>query len=182
MGSASGTDAGGIALIEGLVRTIPDFPKPGIQFRDISPLLASAVGMRTAARMLADPWREAGVTHVLGIEARGFLFAAAVASELEAGVVMVRKPGKLPGETIRVEYDLEYGSDVIEMHADAIGTGDRVVIIDDVLATGGTLRATMDLVGLTGATLAGAGVLIELDGLDGRARVGGAPLEALLTL
>ncbi|MFC1544339.1 adenine phosphoribosyltransferase [Gemmatimonadota bacterium] len=182
MSSASGSDnASGIDL-GAFIRTIPDFPKAGIQFKDISPLLASPAAFREAGRALAEPWRGQEVTRVVGIEARGFLFAVAVGHELEAGVVMARKPGKLPGEITRVEYELEYGSDVIEIQKDAVGTDDRVVIVDDVLATGGTLGAAVRLVRASGADLRGVSVLIELEELNGRRKVEDVSLHAILRL
>jgi adenine phosphoribosyltransferase len=180
--SASGSDrASGIDL-ETFIRTVPDFPEPGIQFRDIAPLLASPEAFREAGRALAEPWRGREVTRVAGIESRGFLFAAAVGQELEAGVVMVRKPGKLPGETTGVEYDLEYGTDTIEIQSTALGVGDRVVIVDDVLATGGTLEAATRLIAGTGAELVGVSVLIELADLGGGRKLADLPLHVVMRL
>jgi adenine phosphoribosyltransferase len=180
--SASGTDSSARIDLGTFIRTIPDFPKPGIRFKDISPLLASPAAFREAGRALAEPWRAQEVTRVVGIEARGFLFAAAVGQELEAGVVMARKPGKLPGELTRVEYELEYGSDVIEIQKDAVGAEDRVVIVDVVLATGGTLAAAVRLVRLSGADLRGVSVLIELEELKGRLKLEDVQLQAILKL
>jgi adenine phosphoribosyltransferase len=164
------------------IRNIPDFPKKGIQFKDISPLLASVEAFREAMHRMADPFRQSDVTRVAGIESRGFLFAAGVALELDAGLVMIRKPGKLPAATLQASYELEYGQDVIEVQRDAINDVDRVVLVDDLLATGGTLEAAIDLVGKTGAELVGISVLIELEGLGGRQRLGGASYFTQLVL
>jgi adenine phosphoribosyltransferase len=163
-----------------LIRDVPDFPKPGILFRDITPLLASPTGFTQAILAMLAPWRDAGVTHVVGTESRGFIFAAPMALALSASFVPVRKPGKLPHTVHRESYDLEYGSDALEMHADALDASARVVIVDDVLATGGTARATRRLVERTGAVLAGCAFLIELDALDGRSLLPGARVESIL--
>ena len=152
------------------IRTIPDFPKPGIRFRDITPLLASGAAFRHVIGLLAD--RYAGkVDKVIGIEARGFLFGAPVAHALGAGFVPVRKPGKLPGEAIGHDYQLEYGSSRVELHADGIAKGERVVVIDDVLATGGTARAALALADCVGAKVVECAFVIELADLPGRARL-----------
>lgn len=165
------------------IRNVPDFPVPGIQFKDISPLLADPAAFREAVRRLAEPFQGQGITRVAGIEARGFILAAGVALELGAGLVMMRKPGKLPSTTVSVTYALEYGHDAVEVHRDAIGPGDRVLLVDDLLATGGTLRAGMNLVGELGAELAGIGLLIELAELPGRAAVGDeVPCHVVLSL
>ncbi|WP_449466594.1 adenine phosphoribosyltransferase [Stenotrophomonas humi] len=163
------------------IRDVNDFPKPGILFKDITPLLADADGLRAAIKAMAAPWRDAGVQAVLGVEARGFILGAALALELGAGFVPVRKPGKLPGVTLKQEYALEYGSDRIEVCADAIAPGTRVVLVDDVLATGGTLAAALLLAGQLQAEVLGAAVLVELDGLGGRTRLpADVPLQATL--
>ena len=163
------------------IRDVNDFPKPGILFKDITPLLADADGLRAAIEAMAAPWRDAGVQAVLGVEARGFILGAALALELDAGFVPVRKPGKLPGVTLKQEYALEYGSDRIEVCAGAIAPGTRVVLVDDVLATGGTLAAALLLAGQLQANVLGAAVLVELDGLGGRARLpADVPLQATL--
>ncbi|KRG65987.1 adenine phosphoribosyltransferase [Stenotrophomonas humi] len=163
------------------IRDVNDFPKPGILFKDITPLLADADGLRAAIKAMAAPWRDAGVQAVLGVEARGFILGAALALELDAGFVPVRKPGKLPGLTLKQEYALEYGSDRIEVCAGAIAPGTRVVLVDDVLATGGTLAAALLLAGQLQAEVLGAAVLVELDGLGGRARLpASVPLQATL--
>ncbi|WP_442681758.1 adenine phosphoribosyltransferase [Stenotrophomonas sp. JC08] len=163
------------------IRDVADFPKPGILFKDITPLLADAHGFRAAIHAMAEPWREAGVQAVLGVEARGFILGAALALELGVGFVPVRKPGKLPGATLTQEYALEYGSDRIEVCATAIAPDTRVLLVDDVLATGGTLAATLQLAGQLQAKVCGAAVLVELEGLGGRERwPDGVPLQATL--
>ena len=165
------------------VRDVADFPKPGIVFKDIMPLLSDAGGFAAAVDSLAAPWRDAGVQAVVAVEARGFILGAPLAQALGAGFVPVRKPGKLPGRTLRRSYALEYGEDAMEIQADALPRGTRVLLVDDVLATGGTLAAARGLTELLGAELAGAGVLIELGALGGRARWHGAePLHAAWTL
>ena len=170
------------ALIERWVRPIPDWPVPGVTFRDITPLLAQPEAFASVIDALAAVGKELGpVDAVLGIEARGFIVGAPVALELGAGFVPVRKAGKLPAETLSVSYALEYGEAVVEMHADAVQPGDRVLVVDDVLATGGTLEAATALVGQAGATVAGHVVAIELPALGGRARVGDVPLHSLAT-
>ena len=152
------------------LRDIADFPKPGILFKDIMPLLAHSEDFRGAITAMADRWRDQKLDAVIGIESRGFILGAAMALELGVGFVPVRKPGKLPGQVLREEYTLEYRSDCIEVHADALPACARVAIIDDVLATGGTLVAALSLVHRLGVDVVGAGVLVELDGLGGRAR------------
>jgi adenine phosphoribosyltransferase len=161
------------------VRDVPDFPKPGIVFKDITPMLADAGAFAGAIESLSAPWRETPIDAVVAIEARGFIFGAPLARALGVGFVPVRKPGKLPGRTVSQRYALEYGHDALELHADALPPGARVLLIDDVLATGGTLDAARLLVERLHATIAGAGVLIELAALGGRARWNGtAPLHA----
>lgn len=163
------------------IRDVPDFPKPGIVFKDITPLLADAVAFKACVTALAEPYRGAAIDAVCGIEARGFIFAAALASELGAGFVPIRKPGKLPAVTIGIGYALEYASDRLEMHRDALRPGARVVLADDVIATGGTLFASRELIGQLGAELIGASVVIELGFLEARARWPAAlPLHALI--
>lgn len=161
------------AQLESFIRNVPDFPKPGIQFKDITPMLRSGDALRAACAALAEPFRDQGVTIVAGIESRGFIFGSIVAQNLGAGFVPIRKPGKLPWTTRRHEYILEYGSDALEIHDDALSPDDRVVVIDDVLATGGTLAAATHLVRGFEATLAGAAVVIELAFLGGREKLGG---------
>ena len=166
--------------IKSRIRTIPDHPKPGIQFRDITTLLLDPVGFRIAVEGLAQPFRGTKVDKVAGIEARGFILGGAVAMELGAGFVPVRKSGKLPHETIGKEYELEYGTDRIEVHSDAVGPGDRVLIVDDVLATGGTGAAAVKLVEALGADVIGFSVLVELAFLGGRARLEDTDVHAVV--
>jgi adenine phosphoribosyltransferase len=164
-----------------LIRAVPDFPAPGVVFRDVTPLLADAAAFARCIEALAAPWREHGVQAVCGIESRGFIFGAALAQALGAGFVPLRKPGKLPPPVAAVDYRLEYGSDRLEVREDALRPGERALIVDDVLATGGTLAAAAALVRRLGADLLGAGVVIELPALGGRARwTAPAPLHALL--
>jgi len=168
------------ALLRSRVRDVPDFPKPGILFRDLTPLMGDGVAMREAIDLLA----EAAVRHrpelVVAIESRGFIFGAPVAASLGVGFVPVRKPGKLPHKTRRREYDLEYGTDALEMHADAVVHGARVVVVDDLLATGGTAAATVELVREIGGHVVGAAFVVELELLRGRDRLAGVPIDALL--
>lgn len=170
-----------IELLSAHVRDVPDFPKPGILFKDITPLLRSPEAFEEACSLLSDPFRSEGVTAVAGIESRGFIFGAVVARNLGAGFIPIRKPGKLPWTRRRHEYVLEYGSDALEIHDDALTKDDRVVVIDDVLATGGTIAAAMHLVRGFEATLAGAATLIELELLAGRQKLpDGVPFHSLL--
>jgi adenine phosphoribosyltransferase len=153
------------------LRAIPDYPKLGILFQDITPVLRDAELLRAVIDHMCQPFRHAGVTHVLGIEARGFILGGAAATELGAGFAPARKPGKLPWERASQSYDLEYGSDSLEAHRDAVRSGDRVLVIDDVLATGGTARAAGQLVRGLGAELVGWSFLIEIEALKGRERL-----------
>ena len=162
------------------IRPIPDFPKPGILFRDITPLLADAGAFAAAIAVLAEPWRAERLTAIAAVEARGFLFAGPLAVELGLGVVPVRKPGKLPADTIAHEYDLEYGRDRLEMHKDVLPAGGRVLVVDDVLATGGTAAACMRLVEAAGGTVAGAAFLVEIEPLGGRGRLAPHRVESVL--
>jgi adenine phosphoribosyltransferase len=162
------------------IRDVPDFPKPGIVFKDITPLLLDPVAFRRAVELMTAPFRGARISRVVSIESRGFLLGAPVALGLDAGLVPMRKPGKLPAERGRVEYALEYGTDALEMHTDAVAGEDRVLIVDDVLATGGTAAAAARLVRTHGAEVVGFTFLIELDFLKGRARLQGERIEALL--
>ncbi|MDZ3824146.1 MAG: adenine phosphoribosyltransferase [Pseudoxanthomonas sp.] len=167
--------------LDRLIRDVPDFPKTGIVFKDITPLLADAAGLRAAVEAMAAPWLGAGIDAVAGIESRGFILGAPLALRLGTGFVPIRKPGKLPGATVGEDYGLEYGHDRVEIHVDALPAGRRVLIVDDVLATGGTLAAARALVEKLHCEVAGAGVLLELAGLDGRARWRqGAPLRTVL--
>ena len=156
------------APLRRLIRDIPNFPKPGILFRDITPLLADPSGLALSVELMANPFRGKNIDLVVGAESRGFIFGTAVACCLSAGFVIVRKPGKLPHQRISKSYDLEYGKDTLEMHADAIVKGQRVLIVDDLLATGGTMQACCELVKELGGEIAGIAVMIELSGLRGR--------------
>jgi len=162
------------------IRHVPDFPKAGILFYDITTLLRDADGFRTAIDAVAAPFAASRVDVVVGIESRGFIFGAAVADRIGAGFAPVRKPGKLPSRTVRASYSLEYGSDALEMHDDAIARGQRVLIVDDLLATGGTARATADLVKQLGGDLQGLAFLIELVALNGRERLDGESIHTVL--
>jgi adenine phosphoribosyltransferase len=150
------------------IRDIPDFPKPGILFRDITPLLATPHAFREAIRQIADQYRDQKVDSIVAAEARGFIFAAPLAIELGAGFVPIRKPGKLPFDTHSFHYELEYGTDTLEMHVDGVQAGQRVLIVDDLLATGGTVGACCKLLSNTGATIVGCAFVIELMALNGR--------------
>jgi adenine phosphoribosyltransferase len=163
-----------------LIRPVPDFPKPGILFRDITPLLADAAGFAAAISRMADPWRGEPLDAIAAVEARGFLFAGPLALELEVGVIPVRKPGKLPADTISHAYDLEYGRDTLEMHAGMLAHSARVLVVDDVLATGGTAAACMRLVETAGGVVAGAAFLVEIGPLGGRERLAPHRVEAVL--
>ena len=163
------------------IRHVPDFPKPGILFYDITTLLKEPEGFRRAISAMADPYRSASVDVVVGIESRGFIFGAAIAERLQAGFVPVRKPGKLPAATRRASYALEYGTDSLELHVDALTPGQRVLIVDDLLATGGTASATVGLVRGLGAEIVGVQFLIELVALHGRSRLSGENVGVVLT-
>lgn len=162
------------------IRDIPDFPKPGILFKDITPVLLDPELFRATVGALAD-WTAGHDAHkVVGVDARGFLFAGAVADRLGLGLVPARKPGKLPSETIRASYDLEYGVNALEVHRDAIEPGERIVIVDDLLATGGTMQACCDLVRKLGGKIAGIAVLIELTGLGGGKKLAPLPVHSVV--
>jgi adenine phosphoribosyltransferase len=163
------------------IRDIPDFPKPGIMYKDITPLLLDGEALRQAVSELAEWARTRGVDYVVAAEARGFILGAALAIELGAGFVPARKPGKLPSDTISADYILEYGVDSLEMHSDALADGARVLVHDDLLATGGTARALADLVDGTGAEVVGCAFLIELGFLGGRERLGGYEVHSLIS-
>jgi adenine phosphoribosyltransferase len=166
--------------LESYIRDIPDFPKEGVLFKDITPLLADPAAFHETIDRLAEGYASEGVTKVLGAEARGFILGGALAYRLGAGFVPARKPGKLPWNTTKATYDLEYGTDTLEMHEDAITTADVVLIIDDVLATGGTAAAKAELVRSTGATVAGFAFLMELDFLHGREKLGDMRIVSLI--
>jgi adenine phosphoribosyltransferase len=169
-----------VIQLKKLIRDIPDFPKPGILFRDITPLLADAAGLALSVELMANPFRGKGIDLVVGAESRGFIFGTAVACCLSAGFALVRKPGKLPFKKVSMKYDLEYGSDTLEMHADAIVKGQRVLIVDDVLATGGTMKACCDLVKQLEGEIAGIAVLTELVGLRGKDKIGPYPVHSVI--
>ena len=173
-------------LLDRLIRDVPDFPEPGVVFKDITPLLADHDGLSAVVDALAAAGRddagEVVVDKVVGMEARGFILAAPVALALGVGFVPVRKAGKLPGETHAVSYSLEYGEATLEVHRDAFDEGDRVLLVDDVLATGGTAAATRELMERGGATVTGFAVLMELSFLHGRAKLGDLPLHSLRTV
>ena len=166
--------------LKALVRTVPDFPKPGILFYDITTLLKDKTGFAQLIDAMAAHYLSQKIDLVLGIEARGFIFGPALAYRLNAGFVPVRKPKKLPAETAKVTYELEYGSDTLEMHKDAVRPGQRVLIVDDLLATGGTARATVQLVKSLGGEIAGLGFVVELDFLKGRDKLAQYDVFALL--
>ena len=162
-----------------LIRDVPDFPEPGIVFKDITPLLGDAHALERAIELMTDPHRDQSITHVAGIEARGFIPGAPIATRLGAGFVPIRKPGKLPWKTVQTTYDLEYGSDALVAHADAVAPGDRVLIVDDVLATGGTAAAAVKLIQGLGAEVIALSVLVELAFLNGRAKID-VPIDAVI--
>ena len=170
----------GVSLLARHIRDVPDFPKPGILFKDITPLLADATAFRLSIQLLAERVAPLRPTMIVGVESRGFIFAAPVAERLGLGFVPVRKKGKLPAETIFEEYDLEYGSAVLEIHRDAIEPGMRVLLVDDLLATGGTASASIRLVNRLGAEIVGLSFLVELDFLNGRQVLGNHRVESLL--
>ena len=163
------------------IRNVPDFPKAGILFYDVTTLLQEPAGFRAAVDRMAAPFEGRGIDVVVGIESRGFIFGAPVADRLGAGFAPVRKPGKLPSQTLRASYDLEYGSDGLEIHDDAVKQGQRVLIVDDLLATGGTARATVDLVKRLGGEIHALAFLIELVALKGRDKLPGERVHAVLT-
>jgi len=168
-----------IERLKRLIRDIPDLPKPGILFRDSTPPAGRPFGAGAAVELMANPFRGRISIWFVGAESRGFIFGTAVACCLSAGFVLVRKPGKLPHKRISMSYDLEYGKDTLEMHADAIVKGQRVLVVDDLLATGGTMKACTDMVKQLGGTVAGIAVLIELAGLTGQAKVA-APVHSVI--
>ncbi|HME55879.1 MAG TPA: adenine phosphoribosyltransferase [Candidatus Lokiarchaeia archaeon] len=168
---------------EKLIRNVPDFPKPGIQFKDITPLIKDADGLKNAVEDLAAAFQDNEINKVVAIESRGFIFGAGIALKLGVGFVPIRKPGKLPAETVRMEYSLEYGTDAIEMHLDAISPGERVLIIDDLLATGGTFQAAAKIVENVGGIVAGIACVIELtESLHGRDLLEGYEVVSLVQI
>lgn len=169
------------AAIRGAIRNIPDFPQPGIQFKDITPVLADARLFAGAVELMTERFAPGSVDAVAGVDARGFIFAAAAAVRLQAGFVPVRKKGKLPFQTLEESYELEYGSNTVAIHTDAVKPGSRVLLLDDLLATGGTAAAAARLLRRLGAEILEVGFLIELGFLNGRARLEGLPVRALIT-
>lgn len=166
--------------LKSLIRSIPDYPKPGILFYDITTLLRNGDGFRRAVDAVVDPYRTVPIDFVVGIESRGFILGAAVADRLGIGFIPVRKPGKLPGQTISVSYELEYGVDALEIHHDAVASGEKVLIVDDLLATGGTAQAAVSLLKESGAQVVGLAFLIELDELGGRSKLEGEQVSSVL--
>ncbi|MFH5886232.1 adenine phosphoribosyltransferase [Halalkalibaculum sp. DA3122] len=172
-----------LQLLESEIRNIPDFPRPGIAFKDITPLLKNPDTLELTSRMLARPFRYSQVDYVIGIESRGFLFGTNLAQDLHAGFIPVRKPGKLPADTVSETYALEYGEDQVEMHADAFKNGDKVIIHDDLIATGGSARAATQLVEKLGGDVIGYSFIIELQALRGREQLpSDTPCEVLISL
>ena len=167
-------------MLRAAVREVPDFPRPGISFKDVTPVLADASLFGRVMAAMAKPFARDGVTHVAGIESRGFIFGAAVASRLQVGFLPIRKPGKLPRRTARAEYALEYGTDCLEVHIDAAGPGDRVLVVDDVLATGGTAGAACGLIESLGAEIVGCSFMLTLSFLPGRAALEARRASSLL--
>ncbi|REK19357.1 MAG: adenine phosphoribosyltransferase [Actinobacteria bacterium] len=166
--------------LSGLIRDIPDFPEKGVVFKDITPVLADGSAFHELITKLTEPFKDRGITKVAGIEARGFTLATPVAERLGAGFIPLRKPGKLPYETVREEYELEYGIDSLEVHTDAVIEGEKVLLVDDVIATGGTASAAIRLLRHLGADVVGFSVFIELVFLNGQRQLDGVPLHALL--
>lgn len=166
--------------LEDLIRDIPDFPEPGVVFKDITPVLSNPEAFAVLIDAMAAPFVDQGITKVAGIEARGFTVATPIATRLGAGFVPLRKPGKLPYDTVREEYELEYGTDALEVHTDAVFEGEKVLVVDDVIATGGTAAAAVRLLRQVGADVVGISVFIELVFLNGASKLDGIPLHALL--
>ena len=169
-----------MADFEKLIRDVPDFPKPGILFKDITPLLRNPQGLAQVLDALTSRHQDDRIDAVAAVEARGFIFGAALALRLGAGFIPIRKPGKLPHETLRETYALEYGSDTLEIHSDAVKAGDRVLLLDDLLATGGTAKAAINLVRRLGGEVVGASFVVELDFLNGRSLLDGVPVHSLV--
>ena len=169
-----------MSQLETLVRDIPDFPEEGVVFKDITPVLADPDAFSELVTSMSDPFREKGITKVAGIEARGFTLATPVADRIGAGFIPLRKPGKLPFQTVKEEYELEYGIDALEVHTDAVFDGEKVLLVDDVIATGGTAKAAIQLLRNVGAEVVGLSVFIELVFLGGVNKIDSVPLHALL--
>ena len=169
-----------VSQLKKLIRDVPDFPKAGILYRDITTLINDAAGLKLAVQAMVEPFAAEPIDAVFGVEARGFIFGAPMALEMQCGFVPVRKAGKLPADALREDYDLEYGSSSIEVHRDAVRTGGRVLLVDDVLATGGTMGATCRLVEQLGVTIAGVSFLVELLSLEGRVKLEGYRVESVV--
>ncbi len=167
--------------LKATIRDIPDFPKEGIVFKDITTLLSNNVALKAAIAQMTEPYLNSGIDYVVGTEARGFIFAPAMALNLNAGFVPARKPGKLPGSTHTVEYTLEYGTDSLQIHEDSFPKGSKVLLVDDLLATGGTIAATKKLVEEAGGEVVGYSFLIELTFLNGKEKLGGLPVHSLIS-
>ncbi len=170
-----------MSQLESLIRDIPDFPEKGVVFKDITPVLGDAEAFATLIDQMAEPFRDQGITKVAGIEARGFTLATPVADRIGAGFIPLRKPGKLPFETVKEEYELEYGMDSLEVHVDAVLEGEKVLLVDDVIATGGTAKAAIQLLRNVGAEVVALSVFIELAFLGGATKIDNVPLYALLS-
>lgn len=168
------------SILRDKIRDIPDFPKPGILFRDLTPLLKDPKTFDLAIQQFVDRYQDARIDYVVGVESRGFILGAPIARALNAGFIPVRKPGKLPFKCERAEYALEYGTDALEIHTDAVEAGTRVLIVDDLLATGGTISATVDLVQRSGAEVAGVAFLVELLDLSGRSKLNGIDIFSII--
>ena len=169
-----------IEAIKSKIRDIPDFPAPGVVFKDLTPLIRDHQALKLATEMLIDPFREARITAVLGMEARGFIFGSLAAMELGVGFVPLRKPGKLPAATFNVSYELEYGSAELHMHTDALNGDDRVLLVDDLIATGGTAAASLELTRRAGANVVACAFVVELEFLNGRAALGDCNVHTLV--
>ena len=167
--------------LEGMIRDVPDFPQPGIIFKDITPILEDGPALREAVDAMWAPFRDKGIDRIVGLESRGFIFGAPMAYSAGLGLALVRKLGKLPADKLRVEYQLEYGSSSFEIHRDAVAPGQRVLIVDDLLATGGTMRASIDLVERLGGEVVGLSFLVELGFLHGRDRLQGYDIHCVIT-
>ena len=174
------TDAANPEWLSKLIRDVPDFPKPGVMFKDITPLLLNADAMKRVIQDLASKFKDEKIDLIVGAESRGFIFGALMAQEMGVGFIPIRKPGKLPWKKVQVSYSLEYGHDTLEVHEDAIHEGGRILIVDDLLATGGTVGACLELVEKLGGKVAGAAFVIELGFLKGRAKLPGIRVESLL--
>ncbi len=169
-----------LETVKNAIRDVPDFPKPGILFRDITPLLGDADALRATLDLLEEQYRGEKLDKIAAVESRGFIFGCALADRLKTGFIPVRKPGKLPWKTVQVSYDLEYGSDTVEMHQDAVKPGENVLLVDDLLATGGTAGATVELIRKLGGKIVGAAFVVELKDLDGRKALGDIPVFSLV--